>query len=221
MTEVSELPESPERKLTPLEQAGGVPGIIYAGLPSLTFALGNSTFGLAGAIWVSVATAAAIAAWRWLRNQPLQPAISALFGVAISVAIAYQIGSAKGFFLMGIWTNLIAAIVFVMSVMLGWPLAGVIWHGFTGTGQHWRKDKPSRFAFSVATLALAVVFASRFVVQEWLYTQDSVGWLAVARIAMGYPLFGVALLVVIWAVRRSKRRMLHPVLASAATDPGQ
>ncbi|OHT85003.1 DUF3159 domain-containing protein [Mycobacteroides saopaulense] len=221
MTGVSELSEPTERKPTLLEQAGGLPGLIYAGLPSVTFALGNSAFGLAGAIWISTATAAAIAAWRWLRGQPLQPAVSGLFGVVISAAIAYQIGSAKGFFLMGIWTNLIAAIVFTGSVFMGWPLAGVIWHGFTGTGQRWRDDKPSRFAFSVATLSLATVFLSRFIVQEWLYTQDSVGWLAFTRIAMGYPLFGIALLVVIWAVRRSKRRAYHSDSASAADDPAR
>ncbi|OHU21362.1 hypothetical protein BKG76_11970 [Mycobacteroides franklinii] len=221
MTGLSELPESCERRPTVLEQAGGLAGIIYAGLPSVTFTLGNSAFGLAGAIWISLATAAAIAAWRWLRSQPLQPAISGLFGVAISAAIAYQIGSAKGFFLMGIWTNLIAAVVFATSAVVGWPLAGVIWHGFTGTGQRWRDDKPSRSAFAVATLILAAVFASRFVVQEWLYAQDSVGWLAMARIAMGYPLFGVALLVVIWAVRRSRKRTLHSDSTSAAVDPGR
>lgn len=221
MTEVSELSERSERKLSLLEQAGGLSGLLYAGLPSVTFALGNSAFGLSGAVWISLATAAAVAAWRWLRNQPLQPAISGLFGVAISAAIAYQIGSAKGFFLMGIWTNLIAAAVFLASVLVGWPLAGVIWHGVTGSGQRWREDKRSRFAYAVATLALAAVFASRFVVQEWLYTQDSVGWLAFARIAMGYPLFGAALLVVIWAVRRSKRQASRSDSATAEGDHGQ
>ncbi|MUM19315.1 DUF3159 domain-containing protein [Mycobacterium sp. CBMA271] len=207
-----------ERGPTPLEQAGGVPGLIYAGLPSVAFALGNSAFGLSGAIWIAVATGAAIAAWRWLRNQPLQPAISGLFGVAISAFVAYQIGSAKGFFLTGIWMNLVAALLFTASVLAGWPLAGVIWHGLTGAGRGWHEDPPSRFAFTLATLAMASVFGSRFAVQEWLYTQDSVGWLAVARIAMGYPLFGAALLVVIWAVRRSKRRASHSGSASAVAD---
>ena len=221
MTEVVEFSDKPHNKPTLLEQVGGLSGLIYAGLPSVTFAMGNSDFVLAGAIWISMATAGTVAAWRWLRNQPLQPAISGLLGVAISVAIAYQTGSAKGFFLMGIWTNLIGAVVFLVSVLVGWPLAGVIWHGFTGTGHRWRKDKPSRFAFTLATLTMAAVFASRFVVQEWLYAADSVGWLAIARIAMGYPLAGIALLVVIWAVRRSKSRASQFDSASAATDHDQ
>lgn len=209
------------RKPTMLEQAGGVSGLIYAGLPSVAFALGNSSFGLAGAIWISLASALAIAAWRWLRNQTLQPAVSGLFGVAISALIAYQIGSAKGFFLMGIWTNLVAAVLFGASALAGWPLVGVIWHGLTGMGAGWRDDRRARFAFAVATVAMTAVFASRFVVQEWLYTADSVGWLAVTRIAMGYPLFGVALLVVVWAARRSKGRVSNPDSATAVADRGR
>ncbi|MGH3726138.1 MAG: DUF3159 domain-containing protein [Mycobacterium sp.] len=203
-----------------LDQAGGVPGLIYAGLPSVAFALANSAFGLAGGIWISLASAVAIAAWRWLRNQTLQPAVSGLFGVAISAFIAYQIGSAKGFFLMGIWTNLVA-VLFGASVLVGWPLVGVIWQGLTGMGADWRNDRRTRFAFAVATMAMTAVFASRFVVQEWLYTADSVGWLAVTRIAMGYPLFGVALLVVVWAARRSKGRASNPDSATAVADRGR
>ncbi|SLD03353.1 putative integral membrane alanine and leucine rich protein [Mycobacteroides abscessus subsp. massiliense] len=183
--------------------------------------MGNSAFGLADAIWISMATAAAIAAWRWLRNQALQPAVSGVLGVAVSAAIAVQVDSAKGFFLMGIWTSLIAAVVFAVSVVIGWPLVGVIWHGLTGGGQRWQQDKPTRSAFTLATLALTVVFASRFVVQQWLYTQDSVGWLVTARIVMGYPLSGATLLVVIWAVRRSQRRISPHEPATAANDPGR
>ncbi|SIC84021.1 DUF3159 domain-containing protein [Mycobacteroides abscessus] len=221
MTETFEASAKTNRKPTLLEQSGGLSGLVYAGLPSVTFTMGNSAFGLVGAIWISMATAAAIAAWRWLRNQALQPAVSGVLGVAVSAAIAVQVGSAKGFFLMGIWTSLIAAVVFAMSVVIGWPLVGVIWHGLTGGGQRWREGKPSRSAFAWATLALSAVFASRFVVQQWLYTQDSVGWLATARIVMGYPLLGAALLVVIWAVRRSQRRISPHEPATGATDPGR
>jgi len=52
-------------------------------------------------------------------------------------------------------------------------------------------------------------------VQNWLYDLDATGWLAFARIAMGYPLSGVALVVVVWAVRRADRRM-----ASGVSDDG-
>ena len=68
-------------------------------------------------------------------------------------------------------------------------------------------DLATQIAFAVfSTLAFALVFAARFIVQHWLYDEGSTGWLAVARIAMGYPLLGLGLLVVYWAVRVAKRR---------------
>ena len=51
-----------------------------------------------------------------------------------------------------------------------------------------------------------VVFASRVIVQQWLYNADETTLLGIARIGMGYPLTAIALLVTVWAVRRSDRR---------------
>ena len=53
----------------------------------------------------------------------------------------------------------------------------------------------------------ALVFGARFVVQRWLYDEDSVGWLAFARLSMGYPLMAIALVATVWAVRRSDKRL--------------
>jgi hypothetical protein len=44
------------------------------------------------------------------------------------------------------------------------------------------------------------------VVQGWLYNVDEETWLGIARLVMGLPLFGLALLGTIWAVRRAGRR---------------
>jgi hypothetical protein len=73
-------------------------------------------------------------------------------------------------------------------------------------GQAWRADTSARMGYDIATLAMVAMFAARFVVQNWLYELDATGWLALARIAMGYPLSAVALVVVVWAVRRADRR---------------
>ncbi|MBB5157347.1 hypothetical protein BJ970_004881 [Saccharopolyspora phatthalungensis] len=39
---------------------------------------------------------------------------------------------------------------------------------------------------------------------------DATGWLAFAKIAMGTPLTALALLVVVWAFRRSTKRLTAP-----------
>ncbi|MFI5608245.1 DUF3159 domain-containing protein [Amycolatopsis sp. NPDC051903] len=205
--------DKPEPTL--LEQMGGVSGLFYSAVPVIVFVLVNAFFGLTAAIWGSIGSAVAITVLRVVRKEPLQPAISGFFGVAIAAFIAFRTGSAKGFFLFGIWASLAYCAVFVISILVRWPIAGVVWSALNGAGQAWRKDKPSRYGYDIATAALAVIFAARFVVQRWLYDSDYTGWLAFAKIAMGYPLYALGLLVVVWAVRRSDKRLK----ALAADEP--
>ena len=195
-----------ERKPTVLQQAGGMPGLIYASLPSVVFVVADAVTGLHTAVALAVGAGAGIALLRLLRKEPVQPALSGLLGVAIAAFIAYQTGDAKDYFLVGIWGSCVLAVVFFASVLLRRPLVGVIWGAVSGRGQVWRADTSIRIGYEIATLALVAVFAARFVVQNWLYGQDATGWLAFARIAMGYPLTALALVVVVWAVRRADRR---------------
>jgi Protein of unknown function (DUF3159) len=200
-----------EQKPTVLQQAGGMPGLIYASLPSVVFVVADAVTGLHTAVALAMGAGAGIALLRLLRKEPVQPAVSGLLGVAIAAFIAYQTGDAKDYFLVGIWGSFVLAVVFFASVLLRRPLVGVIWGALSGSGQAWRADTSARMGYDIATLALVAVFAARFVVQNWLYGQDATGWLAFARIAMGYPLTVLALVVVVWAVRRADRR------SSAAT----
>ncbi|WP_245645270.1 DUF3159 domain-containing protein [Pseudonocardia acaciae] len=191
---------------TILQQLGGVSGMIYSTVPVVVFAVVFSLTSLVPALIAAVGVAVAIAVWRLVRGEPLQPAVSGLFGVGIGAFIAYRTGQAKGFFLLGIWYSAVLAAGFLISVLVRWPLAGVIWHGINGDGQGWRADKDLLRGYSLATLLWAVVFGSKFAVQNWLYDTDQTGWLAFARIAMGYPLAGLALLGTFWAVQRARRK---------------
>lgn len=200
-------PEHRARQKTPLEQMGGTTGLVYMMLPVVAFVLANSSYGLTAAICTAVGVALAISVLRLVRKESVQPALSGLFGVATASFIAWKTGSAKGFFLTGIWANLALAVLFLVSVLVRRPLAGVVWGALNGTGTAWLKDKPSRHYYDIATLTLVGVFAARVAVQQWLYDQDRTGWLAVAKIAMGYPLLALAFLVVLWAGRRSGKRL--------------
>lgn len=192
---------------TPLEQMGGTTGLVYMMLPVVAFVLANASYGLTAAICTAVGVALAISVLRLVRKESIQPALSGLFGVATASFIAWKTGSAKGFFLTGIWANLALGVLFLLSVLVRRPLAGVVWGALNGTGTAWLEDKPSRHYYDIATLTLVGVFAARVAVQQWLYDQDRTGWLAVAKIAMGYPLLALAFLVVLWAGRRSGKRL--------------
>jgi hypothetical protein len=215
-TEVAEVAEDEQPTPTLLEQMGGVSGLVYSSVPVLVFVgVFLPSHSLAAAIWASVGSAVAILVWRIVRREPVQPAISGLFGVAVAAFIAYKTGSARGYFLFGIWTSLAYGGAFLVSIVARWPLAGVAWSTLNGTGMGWRADRISRRYYDVATVVWVLVFGARFVVQHWLYATNQVGWLAFARIAMGWPLTAIAALVTVWAVRKADLRQ------KALTDPGE
>ncbi|WP_156758225.1 DUF3159 domain-containing protein [Actinokineospora pegani] len=211
-------PVDEERAPTLLEQMGGIGGLIYSSVPVVVFVLANTFFGLTVGIWAAIGVAVGITVLRLVRKEPLQPAFSGFFGVAIAAFIAYRTGSAKGFFLFGIWTSLLYGGVFLASVLVRWPLVGVIWSTLNGHGRGWRRDRKARLGYDIATLTFVAVFAARYVVQKWLYDEDLTGWLAFARLAMGYPLFAIALAVTVWAVRRAQIRHTAQEVEQRETD---
>lgn len=200
---------------TLLEQMGGVSGLAYSAVPIVVFVVVSSFTSMMPAIWASIGVAVGIAIFRLVRKEPLQPAISGVLGVAVCSFIAYRSGETKGFFLLGIWTSLIYGGVFLVSVAARWPLVGVVWSTLNGLGMEWRKQRRAMRAYDIATLSWAAVFGAKYVVQQWLYDNDQTGWLAFARIAMGYPLTGIALVVTVWAIRRAKKVAEEAAVAAA------
>jgi hypothetical protein len=203
-----ETDDSPKRERgvpTLLEQMGGVQGVVASTIPVVVFVVANIAFGLQPAVIAALAAGVAIAVWRIARKQALQPAVSGLMGVGIAAFIAYRTGEARGFYLPGLLFSAACALAFLVSVLVRWPLAGVVWHGINGHDQSWRGDRRLLRAYTFASILWTLVFAARVVVQGWLYSADEATWLGIARLAMGYPLVGLALLGTVWAVRRAGR----------------
>jgi hypothetical protein len=203
--EVEEPPKTGSQAV--LEQMGGVSGLIYSSLPVLVFVPVSTNFGLVPAIIAALAVAALVLVWRLFRRDSLQPAVSGFMGVGISALIAYLVGESKGYFLLGIWSSLVWASVFALSVLIRRPVVGYIWGWVNNHDRGWRQVRRAVVAFDIATLTWVAVFASRFVVQHHLYDADETGLLGVARIAMGWPLTGVAAIVTYFAIRTAQRAL--------------
>jgi hypothetical protein len=198
--------ERPERAYpTLLEQMGGVTGIVASTIPVAVFVLVNVLSSLQPAIIAAVAAGALVFVYRVVRKQPLQPAVSGLLGVGVAAFIAARTGEARGFYLPGLLTSAAFGLAFLVSVIVRWPLAGVVWHAINGHGQGWREDPRLLRAYTWASLLWTAVFASRVALQGLLYYYNEETWLGVARLLMGYPLVGVALIGTVWAVRRAQR----------------
>lgn len=201
-----------------LEQMGGVSGLIYSSLPVLAFVPVSQFFGLTAAVYSALGIAAVILVWRLVRRESTQPAISGFIGVGVCAGIAYFMGESKGYFLLGIWSSLIWASVFALSVLIRRPVVGYVWGWVNDHDRDWRSVRRAVRAFDVATVVWVFVFASRFVVQHHLYDADQTGLLGVARISMGWPLTAVAALVTYLAIRAAQRA-IHAEAPEAEVVP--
>ncbi|MDQ2846243.1 MAG: DUF3159 domain-containing protein [Actinomycetota bacterium] len=185
---------APERSMpTAWEQMGGMGGMVDSAVPVIVFVIVNVLASLGWAIGAAVAAAAAIAAFRLGRKEPVGQALGGLLGVGVAALIARKTGHAKGFFLLGIWSFVVYGAALLLSIVFRWPLVGLIWENLNGRGNAWRKDKKLVRKYDLATGLWVLMCAGRFVLQHWLYDTDQVGWLALARIVMGYPLFIVVI----------------------------
>jgi hypothetical protein len=201
-------PEPAPDKRMPLlvEQLGGWRGLFDSTLPVVVFVVVNTAAGLTAAIWSAVGAAVLVAVLRLVRRQTVQQAVSGLFGVVVAAFIAHRTGNAKGFFLFGIWASFGYAALFLASALVRWPLVGVIWEYVESTGAAWRRDRRLMRVYVLLTLMWSGVFLARGLVQHYLYDSDKTGWLAFARISMGYPVTLAALGVTLLLVRRVRRR---------------
>ena len=117
--------------------------------------------------------------------------------------------TAGGFFLPGILQQIALVVLAVVSLAIGRPYVGYVLAALDPKYAHWRESRPLRRAMAKATVLWGLIFAIRAIVQGFLYLNDRVGWLATAKIAMGWPLFAAGLAVVVsrWGgIRGTSRR---------------
>ena len=204
---------SADERATPTvwEQMGGPMGMVDSGLPVVVFVVVNAIAGLGWGIGAALAAGVLIAGMRIARRRPVTQAIAGLFGVGIAAYIAYRTGTAKGYFLLGIWSYLLYGGALLLSMIVRWPLVGVIWEGINGRGASWRSDKTLVRRYDWATFVWVVVFAARYLVQNYLYDNDLVGWLAAVRLLMGYPLFIAAIAISLVIVAGAEAARGHGV----------
>jgi Protein of unknown function (DUF3159) len=196
-----------------VQSIGGWRGLADSGLPVVVFVGVNAVAGLSAAVWAALAAGLLLFVLRLARRESVQQAVGGFLAVAVAAYIASRTGQAKGYFLFGIWASFAYAALFASSILVRRPLVGLLWEYVDGDGGAWRRNRPLLRVYDWTTLLWVAVFLSRGLVQRFLYDENRTGWLAVARLAMGYPLTVGALALTVLAVRRVRR-------AVGATAPG-
>lgn len=193
---------------------GGWQGALLAGVPPVVFVAVNAAAGLRPAVITALGVAALLVLYRVVRRQPLQQAISGGVGVAVAALIAARTGQARGFFLLGIWGSFLYAVPLIGSLLFRRPVVGLIWEFLDPTPQTgdgpplpWYRRAPLLRGYVWATLIWTATSLARGVVQLTLYHRNATGWLATARLAMGYPLT-IAAFGLTWLLVSRARRQL-------------
>jgi hypothetical protein len=202
-----------------LDALGGWSGTVVAAIPPLVFVVANAIGGLRSAIMAALASAALLAIYRLIRRESLQQAVMGVASVGVAALIAARTGEARGFFVLGIASAIGYAVVFASSLVVRRPLVGVLWEFLDPSplsdGQRWHKVAGLRRAYEIATAAALAMFSARAVVQLSLFKENRTGLLAVAKLAMGFPLYIGVVALSFWVVRRARHRLgLHPAAAS-------
>lgn len=186
-----------------LNSMGGWVGIAESILPGFAFVV---LFSISGQTTASILLAAGLSIsfilYRLLSRKPLTGAIAGLIGVAIAMFLAFRDGgSGRDYFLTGFITNLSYLVPLTISVLVRWPLIGVLVGFLLGEKTLWRKNRYEMRVLTAATLVWVGLFASRLAVQWPLYLADNLSALATARLIMGLPLYAAALWVTWMMVR--------------------
>ena len=187
-----------------LDELGGPQGVADSSLPGLLFVIVYSVTGgeLQLSAGMAVGLGAALAIFRRARGESLKYAVTGFIGVALAALIATRTGRAEDFFLPGLLFNAGYAALYVISILIRWPLIGVVVGPLTGNGMRWRDDLHLVKLYSRASWLWVAMFLLRLAVQLPLYLSGSLLALGVARTAMGLPLF----LLCLWLTWMTLRR---------------
>jgi len=186
------------------ELLGGRRAALDATVPAIGFVAGWLAGGRS--IWigtvVAVLSAVAVSLWRLRRGDRPRAVLIGLLGVCLAALIALRTGRAEDFFLLQILSNAASALAWAVSIVIRWPLLGVVVGAVLGQKTRWRRDPALLRAYSRAGWVWVLQYVVRLAVFLPLYAAGQVVALGVARVALTWPLVAACLAASWWVIRR-------------------
>lgn len=183
---------------------GGRGGAVDATLPPVAFGLAWWIFAHSVAIGVAAAiiTSAILTAIRIRQGRKPRSVLIGLTGVCIAGAIAIYTGRAEDFFAIQVFSNIASMLAWTISIVVRWPLLGVIVGGVLGQRTRWRRDRELVRGYGRASWAWVAQYAIRVVTYLPLWLLGATEALTVARVALSWPLVAACLAVSWWILMR-------------------
>jgi hypothetical protein len=186
-----------------LKAMGGVRGLAESILPALGFlVIYTLTRSLAWSVLAPVALAVVFVVVRLATKTPLTQAFAGIVGIAVSAALALLTGRPENNFVPGILINVASLSVLLISILVRWPLIGIVVGFLTNEGIEWKQDRAKRRVLTLATALWAGLFALRLVVEVPLYFARETELLAGTKLLLGVP-FYAGMLWVTWLLVRA------------------
>ncbi|MEV6903812.1 DUF3159 domain-containing protein [Amycolatopsis sp. NPDC051372] len=184
---------------------GGRRGAIDASIPPVAFVVGWLATGQSiswGAI-VAIGVAVVLGAYRLIRGEKARAVVVSLAAVVIAALIALHTGRAEDFFLLQLLSNAASALLFAASIVVRWPLLGVIVGLLIGQKTRWRRDPALLRAYSWASWVWVLQYLIRVVVYGLLWWAGQVVALGIARTALSWPLVAATVAVSGWVLYKA------------------
>lgn len=187
------------------EALGGRRGIVESAVPTLLFTLTYViTHELRMSLVISITVTALLLVVRLVQRSTVQFVLNALIGIGIAAVFASRSGEARDVFLPGILYNGAYATVFVLSIIVGWPIVGFMIGSLTGDPTGWHDDRSIVRLCTHLTWLFALPCVLRVVVQYPLYAGDHIALLGTSKIVLGWPLQLASLAVMAWLLSRNR-----------------
>jgi hypothetical protein len=197
---------------------GGRRGALDATVPVIAFVVGltvaqavDAAQPVAWAGGVAVLAALVLGAVRMIGGRPPRAVAVGLLGVAVAAVIALYTGRAVDFFLIQIVANAVSAMVWAVSILVRWPLLGLLVGAALGQRTRWRRDPDLVRGYQRASWVWVGQYVLRLAVFLPLYLANAVVALGVARLLLTWPLVALCIAVA-WPLVRSALPPDHPGL---------
>ncbi|HZZ46986.1 MAG TPA: DUF3159 domain-containing protein [Pseudonocardia sp.] len=200
------------------EILGGRRGAVDAGLPAMAFvtvwailstrSASGSTGPVLYAAGAAVAVGIVLAIVRLIRGKRPAAVVLGLLGVVAAALIVLRTGRAQDFFLLQIASNAVSALLWMASIVVRWPLLGVIVGFALRQRTSWRADPDLVRAYGRASWVWVAQYLVRLAVFVPLFLFGDIFALGVARVLTWVPT--VICVALSWPVMRSALPSDHP-----------
>lgn len=148
--------------------------------------------------------------------------LTSILATALAAFFALRSGRAEDAFLPGILTSAAYAVGTLVSIIARWPAVGFLVAAgdpqYTEHPTRWRKDSAMVRVCSRLTWVLVALFVVRVAIMLPLYLAGEVAWLGVAKVALGWPAYLGAIVIMGFLLASGSTPLSNPEDAQELRD---